>query len=88
VLNEWNEQEFLDYFKKLEGDQMKRRADGKPLIKSVIVMDDMITQSILSRGRSTSLERFITTLRHFNCSLLMSSQSYKLLPRTSRMNML
>jgi hypothetical protein len=88
VLNEWNEADFLDYFKKLEADQMKRKAEKKPLLNVCIVMDDMITQNILSRGRSTSLERFVTTLRHFNASLLMSSQSYKLLSRTARMNML
>jgi hypothetical protein len=88
VLNEWNEQDFLEYFKKLEDDQMKRLSEKKPLLRVCIVMDDMITQNILSRGRSTSLERFITTLRHFNASLIMSSQSYKLLSRTARMNML
>lgn len=88
VLNEWNEADFQDYFKKLEEDQMKRQAEKKPLLNVCIIMDDMITQNILSRGRSTSLERFITTLRHFNCTLLLSSQSYKLLSRTARMNML
>lgn len=88
VLNDWNEAEFLDYFQKLEADQMKRLAEKKPLLRVCIIMDDMITQNILSRGRSTSLERFITTLRHFNASLIMSSQSYKLLSRTARMNML
>jgi hypothetical protein len=87
LLNDWNEKEFFDYIKALETAQLRLIRDGKPPQNIVIVMDDMITDHIFSRGRSTALDQFIVKIRHIPASLIMSSQSYKLVSTTARRNM-
>jgi hypothetical protein len=87
LLNEWNESEFFDYVKALEDDQQERIDNGKPPLNVFIVFDDMITDRIFSRGRSTALDQFIIKIRHIPASLIMSSQSYKLVSTTARRNM-
>jgi len=87
LLNNWDEKEFFDYVKALEEDQQARIDDGKPPLNVFIVFDDMITDHIFSRGRSTALDQFIIKIRHIPASLIMSSQSYKLVSTTARRNM-
>jgi hypothetical protein len=87
LLNEWDEKEFFNYIKALEDDQQSRIDDGKPPLNVFIVFDDMITDHIFSRGRSTALDQFIVKIRHIPASLIMSSQSYKLVSTTARRNM-
>jgi hypothetical protein len=87
LLNDWDEKEFFDYVKALEEDQQSRIDDGKPPLNVFIVFDDMITDHIFSRGRSTALDQFIVKIRHIPASLIMSSQSYKLVSTTARRNM-
>ena len=87
LLNDWNEADFFEYVKALEDSQLKRIQDGKPPRNIGIVFDDMITDSIFSRGRSTALDQFVIKIRHIPASLIMSTQSYKLVSTTSRRNM-
>jgi hypothetical protein len=87
LLNEWNESDFFEYIKALEESQLKRIQEGKPPRNIGIVFDDMITDSIFSRGRSTALDQFVIKIRHIPASLIMSTQSYKLVSTTSRRNM-
>jgi hypothetical protein len=87
LLNEWDEGEFFAYVKALEDDQLSRINNGKPPLNVFIVFDDMITDSIFSRGRSTALDQFIIKIRHIPASLIMSTQSYKLVSTTARRNM-
>lgn len=87
VINEWNEKEFFDYIKALEKSQLALIKQKKPPLNVGIVFDDMITDSIFSRGRSTALDQFIIKIRHVPASLIMSSQSYKLISSTARRNM-
>jgi hypothetical protein len=87
LLNEWNEKDFFDYIKALETSQLRRINDGKEPMNICIVFDDMITDAIFSRGRSTALDQFIVKIRHIPASLIMSSQSYKLVSTTARRNM-
>jgi hypothetical protein len=87
LLNDWNEKEFFDYIKALEDDQLNRINNGKPPMNVFIVMDDMICDKIFSRGRNTALDEFIVKIRHIPASLIISSQSYKLVSTTARRNM-
>jgi hypothetical protein len=87
LLNDWDEKEFFNYVKALEDDQLARINDGKPPLNVMIVMDDFITDGIFSRGRSTALDQFIVKIRHIPASLIMSTQSYKLVSTTARRNM-
>lgn len=87
LLNDWNEQEFFDYITALEDDQLARIEEGKPPLNVFIVMDDMICDKIFSRGRSTALDQMIVKIRHIPASLIISSQSYKLVSTTARRNM-
>jgi len=87
LLNDWNESDFFEYIKALEESQLKRIQEGKPPRNIGIVFDDMITDHIFSRGRSTALDQFVIKIRHIPASLIMSTQSYKLVSTTSRRNM-
>ena len=87
LLNEWNEKDFFDYAKGLEDAQLERIRQGKTPLNIGIVFDDMVTDSIFSRGRSTALDQFVIKIRHIPASLIMSTQSYKLISTTSRRNM-
>ncbi len=87
LLNEWNEKDFFDYISALENSQLKRIREGKEPLNVCIVFDDMITDHIFSRGRSTALDQFIVKIRHIPASLIMSTQSYKLVSTTARRNM-
>jgi len=87
LLNEWDEEEFFRYVKALEVSQLKRIQEGKPPVNVGILFDDMVTDHIFSRGRSTALDQFIIKIRHIPASLIMTTQSYKLISSTSRRNM-
>lgn len=87
LLNDWDEKEFFTYIKALEDDQLARINAGKPPLNVMIVFDDMITDAVFSRGRSTALDQFIVKIRHIPASLIMSTQSYKLVSTTARRNM-
>lgn len=87
LLNEWDEEEFFRYIKALENSQLKRIQEGKPPVNVCILFDDMVTDHIFSRGRSTALDQFIIKIRHIPASLIMTTQSYKLISSTSRRNM-
>lgn len=87
LLNEWDEEEFFKYVKALEVSQLRRIQEGKPPVNVCILFDDMVTDHIFSRGRSTALDQFIIKIRHIPASLIMTTQSYKLISSTSRRNM-
>jgi hypothetical protein len=87
LLNEWDEEEFFRYAKALEVSQLRRIKEGKPPVNVCILFDDMVTDHIFSRGRSTALDQFIIKIRHIPASLIMTTQSYKLISSTSRRNM-
>lgn len=87
LLNEWDEEEFFRYIKALENSQLKRIQEGKAPVNVGILFDDMVTDHIFSRGRSTALDQFIIKIRHIPASLIMTTQSYKLISSTSRRNM-
>ena len=48
----------------------------------------MIADNISKRGRSTSLEKCLLNTRHYNLSIIILTQSIKLLSRTMRINMM
>lgn len=87
LLNDWDEADFFEYVRVLEDSQLKRVQDNKPVKNVCIVFDDMVTDRIFSRGRSTALDQFIIKIRHIPASIIMTTQSYKLISTTSRRNM-
>lgn len=87
LLNDWDEADFFQYVTMLEDSQLRRIQDNKPVKNVCIVFDDMVTDRIFSRGRSTALDQFIIKIRHIPASIIMTTQSYKLISTTSRRNM-
>jgi len=87
LLNDWDEVDFFEYVRTLEDSQLRRVQDNKPVKNVCIVFDDMVTDRIFSRGRSTALDQFIIKIRHIPASIIMTTQSYKLISTTSRRNM-
>lgn len=88
VFNEWDEEAFEGYFKDLEEENERRREEKLPELRSVVIFDDMIADGISKRGRSTSLEKCLLNTRHYNLSIILLSQSIKLLSRTMRINIM
>lgn len=87
LLNDWDEADFFQYVTMLEDSQLRRIQDNKSVKNVCIVFDDMVTDRIFSRGRSTALDQFIIKIRHIPASIIMTTQSYKLISTTSRRNM-
>ena len=88
VFNEWDEDAFEQYFKDLEHENERRRKEKEPELRSIVIFDDMIADNISNRGRSTSLEKCLLNTRHYNLSVIILTQSIKLLSRTMRINMM
>lgn len=88
VFNEWDEGAFEQYFKDLEDENERRRAEKEPELRSCVVFDDMIADNISKQGRSTSLEKCLLNTRHYNLTVIILTQSIKLLSRTMRINMM
>lgn len=88
VFNDWDEDAFEQYFKDLEKENERRRNEKEPELRACVVFDDMIADNISKRGRSTSLEKCLLNTRHYNLSVIILTQSIKLLSRTMRINMM
>lgn len=61
-----------------------RQRKKKKLPKSLIVLDDVITE--LSKSRTSPLNRLVTISRHLSMSLIVISQRYNLIPTVIRSN--
>jgi len=85
VYNKFVNRDFADWVDALETHQMARRDEGKPLLKVMVLFDDMMGQQIsVSSGSRTSLDNFMLHCRHYNASVIIATQYLKLVSRASR----
>lgn len=80
VLHEWNPSEFMDYYRQLEEDQLKREEDGKKMLRVCILFDDMASEGLQKHqgGHHSPLERLFLCCRHINVSIIVLSQDSKI----------
>lgn len=86
VFNEWDNAAFEGYYKDLEKENLERREAGKKEIRACVLMDDFVAEGVSKKTTSTSLEKFLLNMRHYNASLIFMTQSIRLLSRTMRIN--
>lgn len=84
VLNQFNDDEFRTFIKKLEDTQMRRERKGKRFLNVIVVFDDAITQGMSKKHSIGVLDTAIQNRRHMNLSLLQSSQVYHQLNKSHR----
>jgi hypothetical protein len=63
--------------------QKKLKEAGKKLLPVLIILDDFITDPSFNKRRGT-LTKLFTQGRHYNVSIVITSQSFKLLPSAIR----
>lgn len=74
-----------------EQDQMikflKRHNKPKHLANRIcVIFDDMVGSALFSNRRTNAFKKFCSNLRHYSATQLTVSQSYKELPRVTRVN--
>lgn len=84
VYNKFNSTQFGDWTDALESHQMERKEEGKPLLKVMVMFDDMMGQQIMNGHNRTSLDNFMLHCRHYNASVIIATQYLKLVSRASR----
>lgn len=52
----------------------------------LLIFDDMVGSSLFSNARNNAFKKLNSNLRHYSASAIIVSQSYKELPRVSRIN--
>ena len=60
----------------------QQEKDNEP--KVLLILDDMA--GYLNQNRNSALSSFITYMRHKNCSLMLTTQKYRLIPPSVRSN--
>ncbi len=66
---------------------LKKHGKTKHLANRLLILfDDLVGSQLFSNARSNIFKGFNTRHRHYSCSMLMVSQSYKEIPKTVRTN--
>jgi hypothetical protein len=86
VFNEWDDKAFKSYFKDLEQENEKLRSENKKEIRACVVLDDMVAEGISKKATSTALEKCLLNCRHYNLSIILLTQSIRLISRNMRIN--
>lgn len=84
VINEFNEDYLKAYYDQIQEQQQTLRESKKRLFNYLLIFDDMITQNIVSHHKIGIIDHIFQTYRHNNVSIIICSQSYKQLNKTTR----
>ena len=84
VINEYNPDFMAAYYKQIQAQQQRLRDEKKRLHNYLFVFDDMVTQNIVSHRKIGTLDHIFQTYRHANVSIIVNTQSYKQLNKTTR----
>ena len=84
ILNSTYDEDDNDVLENIMNYQKKlKREDPKNLDHVLIIFDDFITNNELNKRRS-SIAKLYSSARHYNISLIFTSQSYTMLPKPLR----
>lgn len=84
VINEYNEEYLKAFYKQIQEQQQALRDKRKKLHHYLFIFDDMICDNIVSHHRTSIIDKIFQTYRHNNVSIIICSQSYMQLNRTTR----
>jgi GTPase SAR1 family protein len=84
VLNEYSEENLECYYKTIQDQQQVLRDAKKKLHQYLFIFDDMITRNIVSHHKTSVIDHIFQTNRHNNVSIIICSQKYKQLNKTTR----
>ena len=84
VINEYTEENLECYYKAIQDQQQLLRDAKKQLHQYLFVFDDMITRNIVSHHKISVIDHIFQTNRHNNVSIIICSQKYKQLNKTTR----
>jgi hypothetical protein len=84
VINEFDEDFLKGYYNQIQDQQQLLRDKRKRIHNYLFVFDDMITQGIVSHHRISVIDHIFQTYRHANVSIVICSQMYHQLNKTTR----
>ena len=84
VINEYDEDFLRGYYNQIQDQQQLLREKRKRIHNYLFVFDDMITQGIVSHHRISVIDHIFQTYRHANVSIVICSQMYHQLNKTTR----
>ena len=83
ILNNIYDENDENLIEKLLDYQKSKKENGNPLKNNLILMDDFITDNSFNKRRSI-FDKLYSMSRHFNISVITTSQSYTLMPSSIR----
>jgi len=86
IYNSYNNKHLLELIDNIDKVQKERRGNKKRPLNILFVFDDMAYSNIVSKSKSTALDQLVINRRHYNVSLLITSQTYKALNQNLRTN--
>ena len=86
IYHNYNNNKLIDMIDNIDQVQEQRRQKKKRPLNILFVFDDMAYSNIVSRGKSTALDQLVINRRHYNISLIITSQTYKALNQNLRTN--
>lgn len=84
VVNQWDPAKFEGWLTALDNEQQKLEEDKVRKRNVLVIFDDFITYDISKKNTIGILDRAVQNRRHFNLSIIYTSQSYKQINRSMR----
>lgn len=86
LYHDYNDAKLIEIINQLDGVQSERREKKKRPLNVLFVFDDMAYSNIVRKNKSTALDQLVINRRHYNASLIITSQTYKALNINLRTN--
>ena len=86
IFNNYSDSRLLKQIDEIDKVQNMRRDKKRRPLNILFVFDDMAYSNIVSRGKATALDQLVINRRHYNISLIVTSQTYKALNINLRTN--
>jgi thymidylate kinase len=86
LYHDYNDAQLISIIDDLDKVQSQRREKKKRPLNVLFVFDDMAYSNIVRKNKSTALDQLVINRRHYNTSLIITSQTYKALNINLRTN--
>lgn len=87
IYNDYDNKQLKNLIDAIDETQTQRRTEGKRPLNILFVFDDMAYSGITKRASApSSLDQLIINRRHYNISIVITSQTYKALSMNARTN--
>lgn len=86
IFHHYHDNDVFEIIENIDKVQKNRRAKKKPPLSILMVFDDMAYSNISRKGKPSALDEVVINRRHYNISLIITSQTYKALNQNMRTN--